>query len=575
MSRPENEQTDDTYFFDHEGFLCMMKQSGKFLIPVRLANFDARIVRELIEDNGVDVTRLYTIEVVIRGMEPVRLDVPATSFPSMNWLHQLGYSAIIEPGFTIKDHVRHAIQTHSRDVEMTTCYTHTGWRKIKSRWAYLMTGGALGAEDVSVKMSRELQKYKLPLNPENKSEAMKISLSFLKIGEEDVTFPLFCLPYLSVLTTIINPQPNFSIFLYGETGLFKSTMAVILLSHFGTFDSISNLSNFEDTPNSVEKRAFTLKDTLMVLDDYCPSANRGESERKESMAQRIIRSYSNRTGRGRLNADTSDKGRYEPRGMLLITGEEIVSLMSTLARIFLVEIAKDDIDTEKLTEIQRKAHLLPHAMSFFILWVKDHLNNIKKTFNEEFPEKRRQASKGNMHGKLAEQIAYLHFTFDLVLQWMVKEGIMNNTKKTVLSSRSWEIFMKLAEKHNERLKSEDPVRRFVEILQTLIMQGKVNLLIRDSKGKAGYESDNLGGYNAEQIGWFDDEYLYLVPAATWNVIQKYCRAEGSHFPFKKNTLYKMLRSRGIIEASGQKNTVPVRINEKVIKVLKICRRGIA
>jgi hypothetical protein len=135
--------------------------------------------------------------------------------------------------------------------------------------------------------------------------------------------------------------------------------------------------------------------------------------------------------------------------------------------------------------------------------------------------------------------------------------------------------MKLAERHNERLRSENPVRRFIEILQMLIMQEKVKLLIKDSKDKESDDLDILGGYNADHIGWFDEEYFYLLPAAIWNAMQKYSRAEGSHFPFKKNTLYKMLRSRKIIEASGPKNTIPFRVDDKVMKVLKICRRGIA
>jgi hypothetical protein len=241
----------------------------------------------------------------------------------------------------------------------------------------------------------------------------------------------------------------------------------------------------------------------------------------------------------------------------------------------LVEIAEDDVNTEKLTVLQKKAYLLPHAMSSFILWARENIEDIKKTFPEEFREKRKKASKGNMHGKLAEQVAFLHFAMTTVLEWMGEEGVVDNNRKIALTFRSWKVLMSLSERHNERLRSEDPVRRFLEILQALILQEKVRVSIKDSKDKVHDESDTLGGYNADHIGWFDEEYFYLLPVAIWNAMQRYCRAEGSHFPFKKNTLYKMLRSRKIIEASGPKNTIPFRTDGKVMKVLKICRRGIA
>jgi hypothetical protein len=114
----------------------------------------------------------------------------------------------------------------------------------------------------------------LPLKSENETEAIKASLSFLDIGNRQITLPLLSLLYLSPLTTIINPMPNFSGFLNGEIGVLKTTVAMQLSCHFGPFDSINSLSNFDDTANAIEKRAFTLKDVLHIVDDYHPSIKR-------------------------------------------------------------------------------------------------------------------------------------------------------------------------------------------------------------------------------------------------------------------------------------------------------------
>lgn len=54
-------------------------------------------------------------------------------------------------------------------------------------------------------------------------------------------------------------MPNFSGYLFGETGCFKTTLSTLLVSHFGDFMSVTELPYFSDTANNIEKRAFTLK----------------------------------------------------------------------------------------------------------------------------------------------------------------------------------------------------------------------------------------------------------------------------------------------------------------------------
>ena len=324
------------YFIDDNGYLCRWKEKSDTQIAVRLANFNAHIVDEITEDNGIDRTHYFGIEGTIRdGLLPYTR-VTASQFPSMAWVFkEWGNRAILEAGQNTKDLVRHAIQVQSKDAKRLMVYTHTGWREMNDQWMYLSGSGAIGSDDIVVTLPEALKRYAIPHTVDKEKEAIGIlrSLSFLDVGKHEITFPLYGLLWLSVLTTLLNPMPNFSGYAYGDTGTFKTTVAMLLLSHFGDFSQANNLSNFDDTANAIEKKAFTLKDTLLVLDDYHPSSRRQDAQNKEQLAQRLIREYSNRTARDRLNADTTEKGRYTPRGMLLITGEELVQLQSTLARV--------------------------------------------------------------------------------------------------------------------------------------------------------------------------------------------------------------------------------------------------
>jgi hypothetical protein len=564
ITRADRALNQNVYFI-HDEHLCRWSFSKDGKVPVRLANFQARIVEEIIEDNGIEQIHKYHIEGAQKDKRLKLIEVPASTFQSMSWIYKWGNRAVIEPGFMIKDYVRHATQITS-DPKTILCYTHTGWRNIEDKWVYLSSTGGIGG-DVQVKLSREIKRYALPfLAPTNEKEAIQLSLSFLGIGKKEITLPLFSILYLSVLTTLLEPQPNFSGYLYGESGCYKTTLALLLLSHFGNFQSANNLSNFEDTANALMRRAFTLKDILMVVDDYHPTTRSHDTKSKETIAQRLIRSFANRTDRGRLNPDGSEKGRHEPRGMLLITGEDLVSVQSTLARALVIEMKKGDIDVEKMTELQKNIDLLPSAMFSFISWLRDRIDDIRKEFPERFMSLRTLAFKDDIHRRLPELSAFLQFSYETILSWAVDKKVIPEKDKFALMAGSWEIFKDAIKEHSDRLHREDPVEKFKDILSTLIAQGKVRL---DGKNN----SDSIMGSGmGEIIGYHDEDFLYLIPSGIWKSVQVFCRDSNTHFPVSKNTLYQMLRNRGIIKDHEEdRNTVRIKIAGRTIRVLKVIK----
>ncbi|MGR3318779.1 MAG: hypothetical protein ACUZ8O_09905 [Candidatus Anammoxibacter sp.] len=561
----EKKQEQSNPYFVEEGYLYRTKKIKGHDIPVKLANFSAEITSETTKDNGLEQFQNYTIQGELFNKRRLQqIDIPSLTFSTMNWVNQWGTQAIIEPGQASKDYIRHYIQLNSK-AKRITCFTHTGWRKIKDKWCYLTSSGAIGVNKIKVELSQELQRYFLPLEIENEVDAIKTSLSFLDIGKHEITYPLFALLYLSPLTTILDPMPNFSGYIYGDTGTFKTTLAVLLLSYFGDFNGISDLANFDDTANNVEKKAFTLKDTLMVLDDYHPSGQRIEALKKESLAQRIIRAFSNRTARGRLNSDCTEKARYSPRGMLLVTGEELVSVSSTLARTMIVEISKDDIDKKKLTEIQNKAALLPHAMASYISWLKDNIDDVQQSFKQRFTELRTRASDNGSHGKYPEQIAFLTFALETALSWMTDKEVITDDRASDITDKAWGIFTENIEKQMQHLRDECPIQRFKDIINTALDQKKVRIEIKDiSTQEKGVNNDNDG----ELIGYTDDAYYYLLPQATWNLIDTY-GGYHNHFPVSKNTLWNLLVKRNMAVSMDNRNVIAVKIRGKNTRVLKL------
>ncbi|MDA2918731.1 DUF3854 domain-containing protein [Desulfobacterota bacterium AH_259_B03_O07] len=564
-------QSGPTYGIDDHGYLYREKFVNGANIPVRLSNFDARIVKEIIEDNGVETIYKYQVAGRKKASGEISkfsdLIVSASSFANMNWVHEWGNEAVIEPGIAAKDYLRHAIQTRSTP-ERSRRFTHTGFREIDDRWEYLTSNGALEREDISVSLPQELNKYQLPSKLTNEVEALKASFSFLSIGSPEITYPLFANIYLSPLTTLLQPMPSYVSLVYGESGSYKTTLAILQLAHFGNFLSIKDLSNFDDTANQLGKRAFTLKDTLMVLDDYHPSTQRYASQQKEMTLQRLIREVANRTERARLNPDTSEKARYSPRCNLLITGEELPNLQSTLARTLVIEIDQQNINLAKLSELQAKSSLLPEAMSSFIYWIRPQIGTIQKEFSEKFQTLRQKAYAKGYHMRLPEQVAFLNYSWLLILTWLEEKKIIENSQMKELTEEGWKAFVELVKRNDNRIRNEDPVSKFVDILQSQILQLKVRLESKDGFGEiGGSKSDN----RSEFVGYYDDDFFYFLPSAIWRIVIKYSTDINEVFSASKHTLYKMLAARKLIETKDGNNLVPVFIHSKTRKVLKLLR----
>ena len=112
------------YFIDDDGYLCRWKTVKEGDIPVRLANFEARIIDEVSEDDGIEVKTLYGVEGSTSRRPLPRIEIPASQFNAMHWIPKWGSQCIMEPGQSIKDYVRHAIQTRSNGIQRETLFTH-------------------------------------------------------------------------------------------------------------------------------------------------------------------------------------------------------------------------------------------------------------------------------------------------------------------------------------------------------------------------------------------------------------------------------------------------------------------
>ena len=323
----------------------------------------------------------------------------------MKWVtEKLGARAVIAAGMGVKDQVRAAIQLlSSAQMVERTIYTHTGWRKLDRGWAYLHGGGALGAigavAGVETSLPAALAPFILPPPPtgEELKRAIRVSLAVLDLAPDQVTVPTLGAVWRSILGAA-----DFSVFVYGATGRFKTALATLLQQHFGLGFVAQGLpGSWASTVNFNERLAFIAKDAVLVIDDFKPGASAGERQRLHQEADRLLRAAANGAGRGHLKSDTSLRPAHPPRALILATGEERPSGESLIARMFLVEVAPGDIDPQRLSACQRDAAsgLYAQATASYIAWLAPRLDEARVGMSAAQSKYREQAAHAGLRYK--------------------------------------------------------------------------------------------------------------------------------------------------------------------------------
>ncbi|MBI4752136.1 MAG: DUF3854 domain-containing protein [Acidobacteria bacterium] len=527
---------------------------------VQLSNFSARIVRQITEIDDIEAQITLELEAECRGRRYQFL-LPAREFSKMEWPYlRIGADAIVFPGTTAKEHLRVGIQLLSGGIRKETVFKSTGWRKIDDQWVFLHGGGAVGNQSVSVELEAGMENYYLPAPPDQGrlTEAIRASLRFLDLADRRQTWPLLASVYTGPFSEMIGV--DFLLWLHGVTGSRKSTLAALLLCHFGDFQRHSLPANFTSTGNSLERQAFSTKDVLFVVDDYAPPPDRKHAAAQEAAAHRLIRAVGDRRGRGRMNADTSLKRSMFPRGLVLVTAETgAPGHQSSAARCVEVQLRPGNVRLDLLTHAQETdAPRYAEAMAGFLAWIAPRYDDMRTEAEQWI---RREATQfQSSHGRIPEACAKLLFGVWSFLRFAVETGAITPETQAALFAQAKQALQFTAERSNEQQEVQRPTAIFFDHLQTLLAQGAIYLVDRDEEG--GFE--NTKSF-AAQAGWVDKvkRIAYLQPNAALAEIKNFAARLGTNFPFDARTLGEYLdHENWLIEKKDGRSTVQIRIGDK-------------
>ena len=522
-------------------------------VPVlnHICNFAAWPIREILKDSGNGTPeRFLELEGLLQGGAHLRAaKIPLPDFLEKNsWAGQLwGAKAGIKPNR--EKNLRYIIQLMAGEIPVSTFYSHLGWRPINGNWIYLHAGGAIGpgSEAVETEISDRLRKYLLPEDIGDIKKALQASLSLQELGPKKLMYPLLALIYLAPLCEALRQagiEPSLLSYIWGVSGSKKSTLIALLLSHFGNFEHTGLPASFRDTGNSIEKLAFLAKDTVLAVDDLYPAREPKERAKLEGVLEHLSRNQGDRTGKGRMKADTSLREGLPPRGLALCSGEIMPLSGSSLARNFVHKLQKGDIDLKKLTRAQSQKALLSQAMRGYLEWLAPQMGDLPDQLKEAFTHLRGEATgKATVktrHCRLNEAISHLHLGLNSFLSFAVSQGALSQEEGKKILQEAWEIFNQIADEQALQEQAGEPSKKIAEA--SLELEAQRRIYWADMEDTPGF----LEG--AVKVGWKDEGrgIHYTNLGTLFKEVNQHLRGQGEYLSLSKADFISYLNQKELL-----------------------------
>lgn len=536
--------------------------------PTLIANFTARIVAEVILDDGVDKERQYRIHAereTADGKKRIPEDflLPVSQFNAMQWpsMH-LGSFASVSPGLAAMDHARYAIRILSGEPEEEYVLTHTGWHEVDGKWVYLHGGGHIGppAANVSVQLPDAFALFTLPEPPEEEDlvAAIEATLALLDpdFAPEALTFPLLAGVFHAALTSA-----DFSLALIGRTMTYKTELAALFQRFFGPDMDAKHLpAHWLSTQNALGELAFLGKDVLLTIDDFVPKD--AEAAQLHAKAEAVLRAAGNGSGRQRLRRDGGMRAARPPRGLILITGEDVPIGQSLRARLLILDVATGDVKRDALSVRQQAAAAGRYAetLAAFLAWVAPCYPDAVRSFRQNALHYRDQAQQQEKMRRTPDIVGHLLAALEIFLKFVAMTKVRTQEETAALRDRAWKALLEGADAQSAHQADSDPTQRFLEMLRGAVAGGRAHLA-----GPKGSEppdprrwgwrrvgpEDSEWEKNGERIGYVEGEDVYLIPEIAFTVASRLSRENGEQITLTARMLWTRMKEAGLLIPPGK------------------------
>ena len=374
------------------------------------------------------------------------------------------------------------------------------------------------------------------------------------------------LNFLAPLTSIIEDigiPIGFLTWVSGPQQSKKTSLVSAINSHFGNFDkNHSPLSFLDGIPSLISKSA-QLNNVVVLCDDYFPSANKQEATQMKKLAEELISLSYDRMTRSRSKSNGKMRKNHRQKSMIIATGESFPELsQSRLSRVLIINMNKNDVNTNELTEIQTHKEELQYSMKEYIKYSFSNIDEIKTNIKQIFNSQIKQTNQGISY-RTSEIITSLYIGYSMLIEFCTITGVIEEKEKNERLKECWNVLLEIGKEQNEEVENISPVSMVISAMEVLASTRKIFVVDIDS---APYlKKEHI--YKTEFIGFYDKERNIncVYPDLLYKQIRSFYNQQGVDFPFNKATICKELMTSGNLYKTEKQERPQIRIINPITK----------
>lgn len=593
--------SDSIYRADRSGFKRAVTKDGEeTLVP--MTNFTAWIVARTMHPESPELN--YSEITVSDSTGVYRTErVLDSEFRQADgrggWLGKFGSGLRVYAG-TTNAHLVNAVQVASGDeVPLVVVFARIGWMRDGGQWYYLTPSGALGAlgldDTIRVEPGGRLEDYTMQGAEDDGLviDAVRVFLDMPKVANSERGVAAIIAVQAAMLRSLLIParRMNFTITVVGETGSGKSGLTGAVLQAFGPAFGYDHLTDsWSSTLNSLLDMASRACHAPLVIDDYVEIDTGATGVgRQANNRDTLVRMVANAASKGRLNANATRNDGLRPETCLISTQETTGSFRhaSEAARQVFIVLEKrggpePDISIDKLKDYSRangKTGALNLAISGYVRSLANEMDTlidlIDARHDQAVDTLSRRIDGLNLHERTLPALADLAIGYETFLEYAVSIEAISEEELKYYRETSTLALIQIAQHQASEQDSERPELTIIELLQQLFGSRQACLRDRltneepDAPTAMGWKVQKRETYSGSdtqfiparhEIGWVDDEHVYLMPGPTSQALQAIARDSRVVVPSGERQIGAILMRSGVaLPGDGGKATRSIEV----------------
>ena len=311
---------------------------------------------------------------------------------------------------------------------------------------------------------------------------------------------------------------KFIFMLSGVTNSRKTSLVLALAKIFNRDRLVADAEFATATSCGIEKTLSLYKDSPVLIDDFKPGVTKAEQRQMDIKLDNLIRCYGDKVSKKRMldfSAD-ADKKFFPARNGCILTAEIITGIPSSISRIFITEIGRDDVMNEQLQFYQENRWILPTHVYDFLAWVTVRFKEIITYISDNFSKFRSQYIFD--YSRYGEIYATFMTTTVVLAQYAQERGFWNNGYSEEYIQQTADVIITELRNMEDRIKERDAGIIVIEALLNAMEHSEIQPVLLNGESCV-----------CRCTLYEDDSYYYIQTKELWQIINKYCRQNYKNF----------------------------------------------